>query len=226
MCCIRAPRLGAEHPRRVAPAMAIRVLIADDHELFRHGLRLLVADVFPGALVREAGSYEEALEAITDEGAGELLLLDLSMPGLAGAQSLTALTKAFPDAKLVIISASESRSDILAALAAGAHGYVPKSLGADEIATALKAVLEGRIFAPPIMGRRDTIEPAPSLPERQSPKLTRRQEEVLQELLKGQSTKQIARALGLAEGTVKTQLAAIYRALGVRSRAEAIAKLT
>lgn len=205
--------------------MGFSVLIADDHELFRQGLRLLLTDTFEGVKVRETSSFEETLQLITADGAGELLLMDLSMPGLAGAQSLSALADGFPNSKVVVVSASESRSDILAALDAGVRGYLPKSMASHEIAAALISIVRGQIFVPAALVKRGPHAP-PGRPPQPSARLTSRQEEVLQELLKGKSSKEIARQLGIAEGTVKIHLAAIYRAFGVRGRAEAIAKLS
>ncbi|MEQ1491672.1 MAG: response regulator transcription factor [Terricaulis sp.] len=209
--------------------MPIRALIADDHELFRSGMKQLLMDVLHAEDVREAESMDRALEILTNEGAGDLVLVDWRMPGMSGAESLAALRDGFPEAKVAVISAWEDRSDILAALGAGVHGYIPKSLASAQIASALQGILEGRIFVPPAMGKR---EGAPGEGgsggtfKLDVDKLTLRQRDVLQELLKGQASKEIARTLDIAEGTVKIHLAAIYRALGVRTRAEAIAKMS
>lgn len=146
---------------------------------------------------------------------------------MSGAEALAALRDGFPNAKIVVVSAWEERAEILAALSAGVHGYIPKSLSAAEIAAALRSVLDGRIYVPATIGRRDPGDPvaAGNSAAQGESKLTLRQKEVLNELLKGQASKEIARTLDIAEGTVKIHLAAIYRALGVRTRAEAIARL-
>jgi DNA-binding NarL/FixJ family response regulator len=178
--------------------------------------------------VREAETMDRALEILTNEGGGDLVLVDWRMPGMSGAESLAALRDGFPEAKVAVISAWEERADILSALGAGVHGYIPKSLPSAQIAAALQGILEGRIFVPPAMGRREGAGEATGAPGKSKldvDKLTLRQRDVLQELLKGQSSKEIARTLDIAEGTVKIHLAAIYRALGVRTRAEAIAKM-
>jgi DNA-binding NarL/FixJ family response regulator len=207
--------------------MAIRALIADDHELFRSGMKQLLVDVLGAEEIREAETMDRALEILTNEGAGDLVLVDWRMPGMSGAESLAALRDGFPEAKVAVISAWEDRSDILAALGAGVHGYIPKSLPSAQIAVALKGILEGRIFVPPIMGKREgAVEGAAAPSKLDQDKLTLRQRDVLAELLKGQASKEIARTLDIAEGTVKIHLAAIYRALGVRTRAEAIAKMS
>lgn len=205
--------------------MAIRALIADDHELFRSGLKQLLLDVIGADDVREAENLDDAIELLTQSGAGDLVLVDLRMPGMNGAEALAALRDGFPAAKLAVVSAWEERSDILAALSAGVHGYIPKSLSAQQIADAIKEILDGRIYVPAALGRREPGAALSTAAPVGGEKLTVRQKEVLDELLKGRSSKEIARALDIAEGTVKIHLAAIYRTMGVRTRAEAIAKL-
>ena len=201
----------------------MRVLIADDHELFRSGLRQLLEDVLGARDVREAETFDQAIDILTNEGPGDLVLVDLRMPGMSGAEALAALRDGFPDAKVAVVSAWEERAEIIQALTAGVHGYIPKSLSSNEIAAAIRQVLDGQIYVPTILGRREPGAAAPTAAG--GDKLTSRQREVLNELLKGQASKEIARSLDIAEGTVKIHLAAIYRALGVRTRAEAIAKL-
>lgn len=205
--------------------MSIRALIADDHELFRSGLKQLLIDVLSAEDVREAEDFDQAIESLTNGGAGDLILVDLRMPGMAGAETLAALRDGFPDAKVAVVSAWEERADIIAALSAGVHGYIPKSLSSADIAAAIRAILDGQIFVPSALGKREPGSQRMAAAQDAGDKLTQRQKEVLNELLKGQASKEIARTLDIAEGTVKIHLAAIYRALGVRTRAEAIAKL-
>lgn len=208
--------------------VTLRVLIADDHELFRSGLRQLVIDELSATDVREAETLDQAIESLTNEGGGDLILVDLRMPGMSGAEELAALRDGFPNAKIAVVSAWEDRTEIFAALGAGVHGYIPKSLPSSEIAGALRSILAGRIFVPPAIGKREagvSIGAGITSAADAGEKLTSRQRDVLNELLKGHSSKEIARTLDIAEGTVKIHLAAIYRALGVRTRAEAIARL-
>jgi len=202
-------------------------MIADDHELFRSGLKQLLQDVLEIKDVREAETLDKAIEILTNEGAGDLVLVDLNMPGMSGPEALAALRDGFPDSKVVVVSAWDGRAEIIGALSAGVHGYIPKSMSAPEIASAIRSILDGQIFVPPALGKREQTEmPRMQIAEGNGgEKLTARQKEVLNELLKGRASKEIARALDIAEGTVKIHLAAIYRALGVRTRAEAIAKL-
>jgi DNA-binding NarL/FixJ family response regulator len=206
--------------------MGLRVLIADDHELFRDGLRSLVEDGLNAEEVRQAGSLDEALDMLAEDTAPDLLILDLRMPGVSGTEAFAALRDALPATKVVVMSASESREDILSALSGGVHGYIPKSLSASQIEAALRDVLGGRIYAPAALGQRMPTTPEPRPAATSVEGLTTRQRDVLGQLMKGQSSKEIARALSIAEGTVKIHLAAIYRAVGVRTRAEAIAKLS
>lgn len=202
-------------------------MIADDHELFRSGLKQLLHDFLELQDVREAETLDQAIEILTNEGAGDLVLVDLNMPGMSGPEALAALRDGFPDAKVAVVSAWDGRAEIIAALSAGVHGYIPKSLSSPEIAAAIRSILDGQIFVPPALGKREPTEAPRMAPVEPNggEKLTVRQKEVLNELLKGRASKEIARALDIAEGTVKIHLAAIYRALGVRTRAEAIAKL-
>lgn len=205
--------------------MAIRALIADDHELFRSGLKQLLIDAVDAGEVREAETLDQAIDILTSEGAGDLVLVDMRMPGMSGAEALSALRDGFPEAKVAVVSALEGRADIIAALGAGVHGYIPKSLPSAEIANAIRTILDGGIYVPPVLGRREPDTVVRSNEALEADKLTSRQKEVLAELLKGRASKEIARTLDIAEGTVKIYLAAIYRALGVRTRAEAIARL-
>jgi DNA-binding NarL/FixJ family response regulator len=203
-------------------------LIIDDHELFRGGLRLLLNEMLGFAEIVEAGNFDQAHEAMLAGLAPDLVTFDLSMPGLSGREGLAALAEAIPDARLVVISGSERPDDILSALGTGAHGYVPKSLGAAEVAKAIGDVLAGGLFVPQSLARLESPVPHPPMAEKGMVRgyvFTARQRSVVECLLTGASTRKIAAELGLAEGTVKIHLAAIFRIVGVRSRAEVIAKL-
>ncbi|KAF0182619.1 MAG: response regulator transcription factor [Hyphomonadaceae bacterium] len=203
-------------------------LIVDDHELFRGGLKLLLNEMVGFEHIVEVGNFEQAQDVIVAGLSPDLVTFDLSMPGLSGEEGLAALADALPNARLVVIAGSERREDILGALGAGAHGYIPKSLGAAETAAALRDVLAGRIFVPKVLNRGDQALPQPHVAGTGLLKgysFTARQRSVVDCLLTGASTRKIAADLGLAEGTVKIHLAAIFRIVGVHSRAEVIAKL-
>ena len=204
------------------------ILLADDHALFRQGIRHLIADSIKGAQVVEADGFDSALEALATHGGAALMVLDLRMPGMAGASSLRAMRDAYPTAKLVVLSASESRHDILEALSAGVHGYITKTAQPEDIAAAFKYVLGGGDYVPPLLSQGaddSSLPPEPGAVHAPAIDLTRftpRQRDVLRLLAAGNSNKEIARELDLAEGTVKIHLAAIFRALNARNRTEAV----
>lgn len=207
-------------------------IIADDHELFRVALSSILKTRLGFAKVVETTSLGHALKRLDDTRA-TLALFDLNMPGMDTASSLLAVRRCFPDVLVTVVSGSTARRDILLALEAGVHGYVPKTLGIDEITSALRMVLEGGIYVPPSLAlvgstaeppAPRTLGPAPEgNANRASASLTYRQGEVLALLTQGKSNKEISRELGLGEGTVKVHMAALFRALGVSSRAAAAA---
>jgi DNA-binding NarL/FixJ family response regulator len=224
----------------------MNILIADDHALVRQGLRQLLADDelgLPNAsgdlAFLEADGFDAALEVLATKGA-DLLLVDLTMPGMAGASSLRALREAHPSTKIVVITGWEDRATMLDCLGAGVHGYVPKSFATDQIVKAIEVILAGGVYVPSEIANLDADDVAhagngtsnggkdkshPALPSVVPglARFTKRQLDVLQLLGQGRSTKEIARALELSEGTVKVHLAAIYRGLNARNRTEAVA---
>lgn len=206
-----------------APVKPGRVLVADDHELFRDAIKRLVSDSWPDAVLDEAGDLDGALEQLGNDNAIDLVLIDLRMPGLSGPESLAALREGYPDCKIIVVSASEAKEDILGALGAGVHGYVPKTLPSKSIRAAIESVLNGGVYVPAQVTERSAPQSARRASESNAPHLTARQHEVLDALATGAANKEIARKLNLTEGTVKIHLAAIYRQIGVKSRGEAIA---
>jgi len=204
-------------------------LVADDDEFFRIALATILRNKLGFQEVLEAGSLDEAIERLADHDDCFLALFDLTMPGMESAASVGAVREVRPDIKVAVVSASSRRSDILTALAAGIHGYVPKSLGAQDLAAALRVILNGAIYVPPSLAGRppEPTEAAPSqaveIPSRAIESLTPRQREVLLLLVEGLSNKEIARKLRLGEGTVKIHMAALFRSLRVRNRQEAAA---
>ncbi len=208
--------------------MIRKILIADDHELSRDGLTILVHDRLADTAVLEAGDLDAALDLLVANPDVDLIVVDLGMPGMAGGASLRNLRESYPRAKLVVLSASRERADILDAIAGGIHGYIVKALPADGIAAALQHVLAGGVSFPPEVADLPAEAEAEAAvassmppPEIDLARLTARQRDVLRELAKGHATKEIARTLGLAESTVKIHLAALYRHLGARNRTQA-----
>ena len=214
-------RRCAEFP---AEKPGLRALVIDDHELIRDGMRRVLEDALEFSEVRQAATLDEGLELLADV-SPDLILVDLNMPGSDGPESLVALVDAFPESSIVVMSASEAKEDVLGSLAAGVDGYVPKSLAVPEMVAALQQVLSGGTFVPRGLTRGASAPAKPRQPLDGLDNLTARQREVVEQLLLGQSSKEIARVLDVAEGTVKIHLAAVYRVLGVNTRAAAISKL-
>lgn len=207
------------------------VLVADDHAIYRQGFTQFLIDHFDDARVIEVGSFDQALEEL-EKSQVRLGIFDLCMPGISSPADLAVVRDCYPEMKLVVLSGSEAREDMLASLAAGAHGYIAKSHENDQIASALTKVIRGEIYAPPLLAERkhaskdkplETPEAAASSPKNE-PKanLTRRQTQVLNLLGEGKSNKEIARDLGLSESTVKIHVAALLRALGAKNRTHAL----
>ena len=126
-------------------------LEADDDEFFRMALSAILRQKLGGAEIIEAGSLDEAIELLAETSSVAMALFDLAMPGMASAASLRAVRECFPSTQVAVVSASTRRSDVLLALEAGAHGYVPKSLGAAELAQALQAIRAGTIYVPRLL---------------------------------------------------------------------------
>ena len=205
----------------------VTTLIADRATLFRHGLVGLLKERRPGWSCAEATGFGDVLAYLQAEPA-DLILFDLQLAGLPGAQNLRQLRQLLPHSKIVVMADSDDRATILNCLAAGANGYVLKSASTNQLLRALDTILCDGVFAPAALtGLPPAASAATRVEEPGSPllsHLTDRQIEVFRLLSEGCATKTIARRLGLAVGTVKVHLAAIYRVLGAHSRVEALAK--
>lgn len=197
-------------------------VIADDHEIVREALGAILIQRFGFVRVREAGSVGELLSCLDETPHASLVLLDLDMPGGEDESSVAMVRREHPNTKLAVVSASQRRQDILMALAAGAHGYITKSLGATAVGDALATILNGDIYVPSVLAAPEIPGPCRG-PQSVSRPLTRRQGEVLALLVEGRSNKDIARRLNLGEGTVKSHVAAILQGLGVPNRSAAAA---
>ena len=204
-------------------------LVADDDEFFRMAIKSILVQRFGVSEVVEVGSLDEAVERLGERGDITIALFDLAMPGMQGPANLGAVRETFPEILVAMVSGSRRRQDILTALQAGAHGYIPKGMGVDELTHALKTILEGAIYVPPLLAEIPSAEELallhPEIDRRAAPevltRLTPRQHDVLELLVQGRSNKEIARQLDLGEGTVKIHLAALFRNLGVRNRSMA-----
>lgn len=200
---------------------ALRIVIADDHPLFRDALRLTIAGSYPDAEIAEAQSFEtlrDRLEAAPDT---DLVLLDLKMPGMQGLSGLVFIRAAFAAVPVAIISAEEQQSIVRRALELGAIGYIAKSTGADGIRAALKVLLSGGMWAPDGVGKDESAARDRSLAERLS-RLTPQQIRVLMMLSEGHPNKKIAHALSVSEATAKAHVSAILEKLEVENRTQAV----
>lgn len=220
----------------MAEGYVMKVLVVDDHPLFREGLKSILGKFDQPMLVFESTTYADAQALIQSEPGLDLVLLDLNLPDVDGLTALEDLRRVQPQLPVVIISASENREDVLAAMRHGAPGFISKASSSATLEQALRLVLSGGVYLPPHIMLEDVPSGAKVLPSPvlSSPGyedalarlgLTERQMQVLLLMARGESNKSIARALNVAENTVKVHMTAILRALEVSSRAQAIAAL-
>jgi two-component system NarL family response regulator len=191
----------------------IRILIADDHELFREGLRV-VLDLRPDfEVVAEAANVAETIAAHARH-QPDVTLLDLQMPDGTGIDALKIIRKAQPDARVLMLTTYDGDEDIHRAMTAGASGYLLKSIPSKQLEAAVRAVIEGRQYLPPAVAER--------LAERAAfQTLTARELEILALIARGLSNKDVARVLAANEFTVKAHVRNILAKLGVETRTEA-----
>lgn len=206
----------------------MKLLLVDDHALLRDGLALMMAQEFRELQLLQAGNLAEAHAALKAHPDVRLVLLDLGLPDGHGIEALPGLREASPGAMLVALSADEKRETVLAAIAAGASGYIPKTAQSGAMMAALRFVLSGGVYLPAVVLERRASERRDSGPVgsiERSPEelgLSPRQVDVLKLLVEGKSNKLIARDLAMSESTVKTHLEALFRRLGANSRTQAV----
>ncbi len=198
------------------------IVIVDDHPLFRGALRQAIGSLMPRARVIELNGIEELNGTLTSERDVDLILLDLSMPGVQGFSGLIALRAQHPDVPVVIVSATEEALAIRRAMEFGASGFIPKSLDIDTIGTAIQAVLAGDTWTPPDIDLSATEDKETADLVRRVSTLTPQQVRVLMMLSEGLLNKQIAYELSVSEATVKAHVSAILDKLGVDSRTQAV----
>jgi len=194
-----------------------RVIVADDHPLFRAALAAALKRVAPAAEIVEAESLAAAKQALDGADAG-LICLDLHMSDSAGFVGLAELRRARPAIPVVVVSASQAPGVAARALEFGASGFIPKTAGMDDLCEALSAVIDGDIWAPEETGEEidEAIDAAARLAQ-----LTPAQLRVLQGLAAGRLNKQIAYDMDISEATVKAHVTAVFRKLGVINRTQA-----
>ena len=200
----------------------MKVILVDDHALFRDGFALLLQQHEPNVQCHIGSSFDDALILLQTHSDADILLLDLNMPGMHGVPSVQEVQQKHPDVPVIILTAEESRSQMEMLLATGAAGYIPKSSSALVMISAIRLVMAGGVYVPPqLLGGGLSGSPRSAAGMDGAAHLTERQRQVLRLLAAGKSNKIICRELNLGEGTIKVHLSAIYRALNVTNRTEA-----
>jgi DNA-binding NarL/FixJ family response regulator len=198
------------------------LVIADDHPLFRGALREAVSGLFEDAEIAEAGSFDDVAKLLERGADVDLILLDLTMPGVRGFSGLMYLRAQYPSVPIVVVSANDDPAVIRRCMDFGASGFIPKTLGIEAMRDAIAKVFEGGVWTPPdidLGGGSDT-ETADLMARLAS--LTPQQVRVLMMLSEGLLNKQIAYELDVSEATVKAHVSAILQKLGVESRTQAV----
>jgi DNA-binding NarL/FixJ family response regulator len=199
--------------------VAMKCLLVDDHALIRDALSMLIALHHSRVDLRQASCLADARERLVAEPDIQLVLLDLALPDSHGIATLASLREVAPTARVVVLSADERPETVLAAIDAGAAGFIPKTTESNVLRLAIATVIDGGIYIPPIAMQG---APTPTPASAGTLGLTPRQVDVLRMLVDGRSNKAIARALDLAPSTVKTHLEGIFQRLNVGSRTQAV----
>ncbi|MCK9903975.1 MULTISPECIES: response regulator [Parafrankia] len=213
--------------RTPSEANPIRVLIVDDHALFRRGLEMVLAQEVDIEVVGEAADGSEAV-TMAAEMAPDIVLMDVRMPRRGGIDATSAIKEKVPSAKIVMLTISDEEADLFDAIKAGAMGYLLKEISIDEVAADIRAVYNGQSLISPSMASKllsefaamiKTKDDRPQLP---TPRLTDREMEVLRLVAKGLNNRDIAKQLYISENTVKNHIRNILEKLQLHSRMEAV----
>jgi DNA-binding NarL/FixJ family response regulator len=199
-----------------------RIVIADDHPLFRGALRQAVSQAISGAEVSEVGSLEALTEALASSGDADLVLLDLTMPGVQGFSGLLFLRADHPEIPVIVVSANDDPAVIRRCIEFGALGFLPKTADVPQMGEAIQAVLDGGVWTPPGVDLTAPVDAEVADMVRRLSTLTPQQVRVLMMLSEGLLNKQIAYELGVSEATVKAHVSAILTKLDVDSRTQAV----
>jgi DNA-binding NarL/FixJ family response regulator len=203
----------------------MKILLIDDHPLFREGVALLLKPLVETLETWEAGSCEEAFALLAERGSVDLVMIDLGLPGLSGLEGLARLRHDHPELPVVVMSSADDKDTVLAVLDAGAMGFIPKSSTSQVMLGALRLILAKGIYLPPsvFLGGRAMPPAAPAQGRRPAELgLTPRQADVLHLLLQGKPAKLIGRQLNLSLSTVKAHTSSVLRALNVTTRTQAV----
>jgi DNA-binding NarL/FixJ family response regulator len=203
-----------------------RVLVADDHAVFRYGMRAMLANTPGFEVVGEAATGEEAVEK-ADETRPEIVLMDIQMPGMNGIEATRRIVQANPEVGVVVVTMFGDDDSVFSAMRAGARGYVLKGADAEEVMKVLRAVVEGEAHFGPEIARRIMAffsAPKPAPPSEAFPELTAREAEILDLMARGMNNQEIARRLYLSQKTVRNHVSNVFLKLQVADRAHAIVR--
>ena len=201
----------------------MKLLLADDHALFREGMGYVLRRLDKQVEILEAGNFPDAFDAAGDNPDLDLALLDFDMPGSEGATSIKLFHECYPDFPVVVVSGTDQRDDIKRVMNSGARGFISKISSGQDMINALRLVLDGGIYLPPQLLSQALDQVQEDKRRRTSEfALTERQMEVLHRLAANLSNRDIGLALGLAEGTIKTHVASILHILRVNNRMDAV----
>src|SRR5215468_6894299 len=199
-----------------------RLVIADDHPLFRGALREAVTGLFERDAIAEAGSFDDIAKLLDRNNDVDLVLLDLAIPGVRGFSGLMYMRAQYPGVPVVIVSGNDDPAVIRRCMDFGASGFVPKTLSVKAIRSAIEQVLDGGIWTPPDLDPSDKSDDRSAAMLARLASLTPQQVRVLMMLSEGLLNKQIAYELSVSEATVKAHVSAILQKLGVESRTQAV----
>jgi two-component system, NarL family, nitrate/nitrite response regulator NarL len=212
---------------RVRPIIEnMKLLVVDDHPVVRGGLCALLLQLEKDVVVLQAGEAEEGLALVAQHPDLDIVILDIAMPGMDGLHAIAEFGRVRPELPVIVLSSSESPNDVRQALAQGALGYVPKSASQHTLLAAVRLVLNGDLYVPPLILDDTETTRSTHFRAREStakPVLTDRQVAVLRSVSEGRSNKTIAFELGLSEKTVKSHITAIFKILNVINRTQAAA---
>ena len=203
----------------------MKILIADDHALFRDGLSLHLERLEPQAVIFQAGSFSQVMKIINDEKKLDLIIIDLDMPDMNWETALQEIMNKRGNARVAIISATEDTRSIRKAMEKGISGYIPKRADTKVLTGALKLIMDGGTYLPPSIldnANINGVNMSSVSRSRNGKTLTNRQSQVLELVAQGMSNKQIAYEIGVSEATVKLHINALLRAVGATNRTQAV----
>lgn len=209
----------------------MKVLLVDDHVLFREGISMLLKNLMGVGEIFEAGSCREAMSQLATQPDMDLILMDIGLPDMSGIEGMGLIRAQYPDVPVVALSSSEDKGTVLGALDKGAMGFIPKTSNSSILTSALRLIMAHGIYLPPsvFLDHRHDVATERSRPAGITGQttltdlgLTARQAEVLYRILQGKPSKVICRELDLSSSTVKTHTSAVLRALNVTTRTQAV----